>query len=203
MAARASSEAPASISPGLQESPCLRSRQTHTHALGPPAQPTPCCAAALALPAPWPLSPEPLHPAQVTSAKDQSQYWGGRGPWRFVPGDAFVEAFAASGTGRATQERLAQPLGKDVGGPDALQHKRYAVTGARLTQRRWSCWLAAGTCGGALRSACAPSCVILPLRAHADAAPGRAARTWSPVCKCLKLGEQRLLNQPSWLLKRS
>ena len=50
-----------------------------------------------------------MHAAQVTSRKDQAQYWAdARRPYRFVPVKAFADAFAASPVGA----RRAEEVGK-------------------------------------------------------------------------------------------
>ncbi|KAK9788281.1 hypothetical protein WJX73_004447 [Symbiochloris irregularis] len=51
---------------------------------------------------------------EVTSRKDQEQYWTSQTkPWSFVPGDAFAAALAESEYGKATGARLAQPFDRE------------------------------------------------------------------------------------------
>lgn len=60
---------------------------------------------------------------QVTSKKDQAQYWADASrPYRFVPVKEFADAFAASAVGRQNAEEREQLCGppKDPPVPDPL-----------------------------------------------------------------------------------
>ena len=46
---------------------------------------------------------------EVTSRKDQAQYWAGKAPYRFVTPDEIAAAFWQSADGDALREELARP----------------------------------------------------------------------------------------------
>ncbi|CAI5954152.1 unnamed protein product [Closterium sp. NIES-64] len=76
---------------------------------------------------------------EVTSMKDQGQYWkggvagadGGVGgksqPYHYVPVQAFEAAFKETQIGKATAAHLSVPFPKEKSPPGALVHKRYAL----------------------------------------------------------------------------
>ncbi|CAI5491780.1 unnamed protein product, partial [Closterium sp. Naga37s-1] len=76
---------------------------------------------------------------EVTSMKDQGQYWkggvagadGGVGgksqPYHYVPVQAFEAAFKETQIGKATAAHLSVPFPKEKSPPGALVHKRYSL----------------------------------------------------------------------------
>ena len=68
---------------------------------------------------------------EVTSRKDQQQYWTSQAkPWAFVPGDAFAAALAESESGKASSARLAQPFDrKDAVAKKSLVQDHYHLLG--------------------------------------------------------------------------
>ena len=53
-----------------------------------------------------------MHAMQVTSKKDQAQYWADSSrPYRFVPAKEFADAFAASPVGRRRAEEVEKCCG--------------------------------------------------------------------------------------------
>ncbi|CAI5480132.1 unnamed protein product [Closterium sp. Yama58-4] len=67
---------------------------------------------------------------EVTSMKDQGQYWkGGPGgqPYHYVPAQAFEAAFKETQIGKATAAHLSVPYPKEKSPPGALAHKRNAL----------------------------------------------------------------------------
>jgi hypothetical protein len=74
-----------------------------------------------------------LDAEQVTSKKDQKQYWAQRDePYRFVPVKEFATAFKSFHTGRAIANELAVPFDKSKSHPAALTTTRYGVSGKEL-----------------------------------------------------------------------
>ena len=57
------------------------------------------------------------------------QFWAGRDPWAFVPVDRFAQAFQLSATGLASASALANPYDASRSNPDALAHKKHALSG--------------------------------------------------------------------------
>lgn len=65
---------------------------------------------------------------QVTSKKDQQQYWVRKQqPYRFVTVDEFVQAFQSFEVGKRVQEELSTPYDKSKNHPAALSKKPYGV----------------------------------------------------------------------------
>lgn len=65
---------------------------------------------------------------QVTSVKDQQQYWAKREePYRFITSNEFAEAFQSSDIGRRMGEELAVPFDKSKNHPAALTTKKYGL----------------------------------------------------------------------------
>ena len=74
-----------------------------------------------------------MNAEQVTSKKDQKQYWARRDePYRFVPVKEFATAFKSFHTGRAIEKELAVPFDKSKSHPAALTTTRYGVSGKEL-----------------------------------------------------------------------
>ncbi|XP_027925793.1 pleiotropic drug resistance protein 1-like isoform X4 [Vigna unguiculata] len=70
---------------------------------------------------------------EVTSRKDQEQYWMHRGEaYRFVTVTQFVEAFQSFHVGRRIREELAIPFDKSKSHPAALTTRRYGVNKKEL-----------------------------------------------------------------------
>ena len=98
---------------------------------------------------------------QVTSPKDQQQYWAREEAWSFVPGDMFVEAFSRHQSGQAMAAQLSQPLDQSRHKPDSLITTRYALSGK---PSQYLClaaqpYLAPFGCDSCCRSACAWPCL--------------------------------------------
>ena len=66
---------------------------------------------------------------QVSSPKDQQQYWIREEPWKYVPGDAFVEAYSRHRTGQNIQAHLAQPFDQAKHKPESLITTKFALNG--------------------------------------------------------------------------
>ncbi|KAH7845281.1 hypothetical protein Vadar_000300 [Vaccinium darrowii] len=65
---------------------------------------------------------------EVTSRKDQEQYWARRfKPYSFVTAREFAEAFASFHVGRKLRDELAIPFDKAKSHPEALTTKKYGV----------------------------------------------------------------------------
>ena len=76
---------------------------------------------------------------QVTSKKDQQQYWARKeGPYRFVTVKEFVEAFQSFHTGRKVGDELASPYDKTKSHPAALTTKKYGVNKKELLDANMS-----------------------------------------------------------------
>ncbi|XP_066306469.1 ABC transporter G family member 36-like [Miscanthus floridulus] len=69
---------------------------------------------------------------EVTSKKDQKQYWWLDAPYRFVSVKEFATAFKSFHTGRAIANELAVPFDKSKSHPAALTTTRYGVSGKEL-----------------------------------------------------------------------
>ncbi|CAD6230889.1 unnamed protein product [Miscanthus lutarioriparius] len=69
---------------------------------------------------------------EVTSKKDQKQYWWLDVPYRFVSVKEFATAFKSFHTGRAIANELAVPFDKSKSHPAALTTTRYGVSGKEL-----------------------------------------------------------------------
>ncbi|XP_043709772.1 pleiotropic drug resistance protein 1-like isoform X1 [Telopea speciosissima] len=66
---------------------------------------------------------------QVTSRKDQEQYWAHKDkPYRFIPVKEFVEAFHSFHVGRRVADELATPFDKSKSHPSALTTDKYGVS---------------------------------------------------------------------------
>ncbi|KAK9856814.1 hypothetical protein WJX84_004570 [Apatococcus fuscideae] len=59
------------------------------------------------------------------------QFWAGRDPWEFVPVDRFAQAFQLSSTGVASASALATPYDASRSHPNALAHKKHALSGIK------------------------------------------------------------------------
>ncbi|KAL0029477.1 hypothetical protein WJX77_010449 [Trebouxia sp. C0004] len=66
---------------------------------------------------------------ELTSRKDQQQYWAGQGLYTFVPVQHFSKAFKNSPTGQRNAEALAQPYDKALHKKEALVHTKRSLTG--------------------------------------------------------------------------
>ncbi|KAL2332416.1 hypothetical protein Fmac_019997 [Flemingia macrophylla] len=76
---------------------------------------------------------------EVTSRKDQSQYWMRRDqPYRFVTVTQFVEAFKSFHIGRKLGEELVVPFDKSRSHPAALITKKYGVNKKELLKANFS-----------------------------------------------------------------
>lgn len=65
---------------------------------------------------------------QVTSKKDQEQYWSGFGrPYRYIPAGRFAEAFRSYPAAKNLYEELGVPFEKRYNHPAALSTSRYGV----------------------------------------------------------------------------
>ncbi|KAJ4757004.1 ABC transporter G family member 36 [Rhynchospora pubera] len=69
---------------------------------------------------------------EVTSLKDQQQYWMRDTPYRFVPVNAFAEAFRSFHVGRALEQELAVPFDRSKSHRAALTTKKYGVSNKEL-----------------------------------------------------------------------
>ena len=76
---------------------------------------------------------------QVTSKKDQEQYWVRRDePYRFVTVTQFAEAFQAFHVGRKTGDELGVPFDKSKNHPAALTTKKYGINHKELLKANFS-----------------------------------------------------------------
>ncbi|KAK9826285.1 hypothetical protein WJX74_005739 [Apatococcus lobatus] len=66
---------------------------------------------------------------EVTSRKDQKQFWARQERWSFVPVSRMSDAFKASQWGQQSTDHLAQPYDRSKSHEDALVHTRYALSG--------------------------------------------------------------------------
>ncbi|KAL2474074.1 ABC transporter G family member 40 [Forsythia ovata] len=64
---------------------------------------------------------------EVTSKKDQQQYWAKDGPYRFITVDEFAEAFQSFHLGRKVGDELSVPFDKSKGHPAALTTEKYGL----------------------------------------------------------------------------
>lgn len=72
---------------------------------------------------------------QVTSRKDQGQYWFDKSrPYQFVPVKTFAEAYPKFHVGERLSEELATPFDKLKSHPAALVSERYALSNWELFQ---------------------------------------------------------------------
>ncbi|OAY26651.1 ABC transporter G family member 32 [Manihot esculenta] len=69
---------------------------------------------------------------EVTSKKDQEQYWCANRPYRYMPPGKFVEAFRAYQTGKSLCEELEVPFDKRYNHPAALSISRFGVNRSEL-----------------------------------------------------------------------
>lgn len=70
---------------------------------------------------------------QVTSKKDQQQYWADKEkPYQFISGREFAEAFQSSVVGRRLGEELAVPYDRSKNHPAALTTKKYTLGNKEL-----------------------------------------------------------------------
>lgn len=76
---------------------------------------------------------------QVTSIKDQEQYWMHKDePYKFVTVTQFAEAFQSFHVGRRIGEELAIPFDKSNNHPAALTTKKYGVNKKELLKANFS-----------------------------------------------------------------
>jgi len=80
---------------------------------------------------------------QVTSKKDQQQYWALKDhPYRYVPVSEFAEAFQSFHVGRKLAQELSVPYDKTKSHPAALTFSRYGVNKKELFKACfWREWL--------------------------------------------------------------
>ncbi|XP_031100886.1 ABC transporter G family member 31 [Ipomoea triloba] len=70
---------------------------------------------------------------EVTSRKDQAQYWGDHSkPYAFIPVSEMAEAFRTSRYGQALESSLSVPYERTNTNPSALCTKKYAVSNLEL-----------------------------------------------------------------------
>lgn len=76
---------------------------------------------------------------QVTSKKDQQQYWMRIDePYRFVTVSEFVEAFQSFHVGQRLKDNLASPFDKSKSHPAALTTRKYGTTTKELLKACYS-----------------------------------------------------------------
>ncbi|XP_057454235.1 pleiotropic drug resistance protein 1-like [Lotus japonicus] len=76
---------------------------------------------------------------EVTSKKDQEQYWLRRGePYRFVTVTQFAEAFQAFHVGRKTGDELGIPFDKSKSHPAALTTEKFGINKKELLRANFS-----------------------------------------------------------------
>lgn len=76
---------------------------------------------------------------QVTSSKDQMQYWARRDvPYRFITVKEFAVAFQSFHEGRRLGNELAVPFDKRKSHPAALTSKKYGVNTRELCKACFS-----------------------------------------------------------------
>ena len=67
---------------------------------------------------------------QVTSKKDQAQYWADPSkPYQFIPVSDIAAAFRSSKYGDAADSKLATPFDKSSADPSALCRTQFAISG--------------------------------------------------------------------------
>lgn len=81
-------------------------------------------------------------PSQVTSRKDQEQYWAKKDKhYRFFTATEFAEAFQSFHIGQKIGDELATPFDKSKAHPAALTTKKYGVSKKELfkacVSREW------------------------------------------------------------------
>ncbi|XP_051131702.1 ABC transporter G family member 31 [Andrographis paniculata] len=70
---------------------------------------------------------------EVTSKKDQAQYWGDSSkPYQFIPVSKIAEAFSKSRYGQEVESFLSTPYDKSKNHPSALPKTKYAVSNVEL-----------------------------------------------------------------------
>lgn len=69
---------------------------------------------------------------EVTSKKDQEQYWLANRPYRYIPPGKFVEAFRSYQIGKSLSEDLEVPFDKRYNHPAALSISRFGVKRSEL-----------------------------------------------------------------------
>ncbi|KAK9797350.1 hypothetical protein WJX73_000657 [Symbiochloris irregularis] len=78
---------------------------------------------------------------EVTSKKDQQQYWAGDKAYAFVPVSAFEAAYRASGLGQSAEEAVKAPQREIASGKDPLVHTHYSMNTIQafkaLMYREW------------------------------------------------------------------
>lgn len=81
----------------------------------------------------------PLHPVQVTSKKDQQQYWAdSQKPYRYITVREFAEAFKSFHVGQQLASDLATPYDKTKSHPAALMTRDYGVSKKELLKACFS-----------------------------------------------------------------
>ncbi|KDP32332.1 hypothetical protein JCGZ_13257 [Jatropha curcas] len=69
---------------------------------------------------------------EVTSKKDQEQYWSANRPYRYIPPGKFAEAFRSYQTGRNLSEELEFPFDKRYNHPAALSTSHFGIKQSEL-----------------------------------------------------------------------
>ncbi|XLS46629.1 hypothetical protein HN51_020987 [Arachis hypogaea] len=76
---------------------------------------------------------------EVTSKKDQEQYWARKEqPYRFITITEFVEAFQSFHVGRRMGDELATPFDKSLNHPAALTTNKYGISKKELLKANFS-----------------------------------------------------------------
>ncbi|GAB2285728.1 ABC transporter G member 31 [Dionaea muscipula] len=76
---------------------------------------------------------------EVTSKKDQAQYWADPSkPYRFIPAVEVAEAFKNSRFGRSVEHTLSKPYDKAASHPDALAKTKFATSKWELFKTCWA-----------------------------------------------------------------
>jgi hypothetical protein len=80
-----------------------------------------------------------MNSLQVTSRKDQEQYWARKDqPYKFVTVNEFAEAFQSVSVGRRIIEELSIPFDKTKNHPAALVNKKYGAGKMDLLKANFS-----------------------------------------------------------------
>jgi len=80
-----------------------------------------------------------MNSLQVTSRKDQEQYWARKDqPYRFITANEFAEAFQSFNVGRRTAEELSIPFDKSKNHPAALVTKTHGAGKKDLLKANFS-----------------------------------------------------------------
>ena len=75
---------------------------------------------------------------QVTSRKDQAQYWADRNkPYRYIPVNEFVQRFKQFYVGERLYKEISIPYDKSQSHPAALVFKKYLVSKRELLKASW------------------------------------------------------------------